>query len=169
MSTWTPYDLCEWWLARVLDCMEERNRPALDLAYVGAHLPPWDQVCGQLVVWPERTYRSSTFPVEDTTAENPPRGLDQTIVTVVAIDVVRCVPMAAEAATGPGGVAALAEAHRALLDDGAAIWNAVVAPLDPNLEWERGLVRQTPTPPAGGGASIETRVAIGVEAHMWCV
>lgn len=159
-----PYEVCEFFLATILAELDRCDADEITHAYPGIGVPVWDNVCGQLVVTPERVYRSSTFPTEDTTDERCEQG---SIAVTVLAQLVRCVPTIDSQGRAPSQ-ARLAEAHKRILDDAAIVWNAMSAPLPTAYEWERAYLRQTPVVPSGGAVAIETRATIGMEAWKWC-
>lgn len=162
MATFGPYELCEWMQASILGEHERCGRDPVTTTYPGVGLVAWDDCCGQLVVSPERIFRSVEFPTEDTTDEKCHAGM---IAVDLVASLVRCVPVPNDRGTPPSA-AELGAAHKAILDDAAIVWQAVSVPLDP--EWERAGLSQTFGGGEGGCISIETRVTIGVDLSLWC-
>lgn len=163
--SYTQFDLCEWLLGGILAELDACSSEPITTAYSGAGLVAWDDCCGQLVVTPERVYRTQEFPIEDTTDERCSGG---TIAVQLLATLVRCVPSPDDSGNPPNS-AALSAAHKRILDDGAICWQAMSSPLDPDLEWERAGLAQTIVGGEGGCIAIESRVTIGVEANVWCV
>lgn len=165
MATYGPYELCDWLRAEILAALDSCGRDPVTTSYPGVGLIAWDDCCGQLVVTPERIYRTQQFPLEDTTDERCSQG---TIAVDLLAVLVRCVPTPDAAGNAPSA-AELAAAHKAVLDDAAVCWSAMSGPLDPDLEWERASLSQQFVGAEGGCIAIESRVTIGVEAAYWCV
>ena len=164
MSTYGPFELCEWMRGLILAELDECARPAITTTYSGVGIVAWDDCCGQLVVSPERIYRTTTFPGE--TAEPEYCCFGGTIAVPLLATLVRCVPVPDDRGRPPKADA-LAAAHKAILDDAAVVWQAVSRPAMPN-EWERAIVSQSFIGAEGGCISIETRLTVGVEAAQWC-
>ena len=159
----SAFPLCEDWRADILAQMTADGRAAIPTSYSGVGTAAWDDVCGQLVVSPERVYRSVQFPLDAVEAEN-------CYVGQVAVDLlctlVRCVPVLDDLGRPPSPDA-LSGAHRAILEDAASIWRAVSQPLvDP--EHERASVTQLFVGGEGGAVGVETRWTIGLDAVDWC-
>lgn len=165
MSTYGPYELCEWLQASILGQLDRCDREPVTVTYPGVGLVAWDDCCGQLVVTPERIYRTMEFPVEDTTDE---RCYGGTIAVSLLATLVRCVPVPDDSGRPPKP-AALAAAHKIVLDDAAVVWRAMSGPLEPDLEWERAGLSQSFVGAEGGCIAIESRVTIGVESEQWCL
>lgn len=158
-----PYELCETWRLMILDAMTAAARPTISTSYAGVGLIAWDDICGQLVVAPERIYRSSIFPTEDSSIEQCYAG---TIAVTLVCSLVRCVPTLDNNGRAPSA-GSLAAAHKSVLDDAAVIWRAVNLPVLDD-EQERALVAQDFVGGEGGAIAIETRWTIGVESSLWC-
>lgn len=159
---YSPYDLCEWLQAAILGELDACSSTPVTTTYVGVGLVAWDDCCGQLVVTPERVYRTEAFPAEDTTDETCAAG---TIAVSLLATLVRCVPTPDDRGNSPTPKA-LADAHRAVLDDAAIMWRAMSGEIDP--EWDRASLSQTFVGGEGGCIAIESRVTIGVESELWC-
>ena len=160
-----PYEVCEWFLTGSLSELERCGSDPITTAYVGVGLAAWDDCCGQLVVTPERMYRSVEFPSEDTTDD---RCDGATIAIEVVATLVRCVPTLDDYGKPPSA-AALTAAHKRVLDDAAILWRSFTAPLPVEFEWSRGNVRQSAIDTTGGCVAVETRATIGVESATWCL
>lgn len=159
-----PYELCEWLQAAILAELDCCGSAPVTTTYPGVGLVAWDDCCGQLVVTPERIYRSQIFPQEDTTDE---RCYDGTVAVALLATLVRCVPTVDDLGNAPSPEA-LSKAHKAVLDDAAIVWRALVGPLlDP--EWDRSTVSQNFVGSEGGCIAIESRVVIGVPSVQWCL
>ena len=162
--TFGPFELCEYVQSSILAALDDCGRGAVTTTYPGVGLIAWDDCCGQLVVSPERIYRSDVFPSEATTDERCNAG---TIVVDILASLVRCVPVPGD--TGrPPTASALSAAHKVILDDAGVVWSAVSAPLPVENEWERSSISQSFAGGEGGCISIETRLTIGVESERWC-
>jgi hypothetical protein len=158
----SPYELCEWLRSAIHADLLACGADEVTTTYPGVGLVAWDDCCGQLVVSPERIYRSQEFPLEDTTDERC--GL--WIAVALTATLVRCVPGPDDRGTPPSATV-LAEAHKSILDDAAIVWRSMTGPLDP--DWERSSVSQTFVGNEGGCIAIESRVVIGVPQSEWCV
>ena len=84
-----PYELCEWLRSSIEADLIACGSEPITNTYNGVGLIAWDDCCGQLVVTPERIYRSQEFPNEDTTDERCHAG---TIAVTLLASLVRCVP-----------------------------------------------------------------------------
>lgn len=158
-----PYELCEWLQAAILADLATCNRDDVTTTYPGVGLVAWDDCCGQLVVTPERIYRTQAFPTEDTTDE---RCYGGTIAVDLLATLVRCVPVPDDMGNPPSATA-LGEAHKRVLDDAAVIWQTMSGEIDP--EWSRASLSQTFTGGEGGCIAIESRMTLGIDADLWCV
>lgn len=158
-----PYELCEWLQAGILAELQACNRGPVTTTYPGVGLVAWDDCCGQLVVTPERIYRSEIFPQEAITDEQCDAG---DIAVAMVATLVRCVPTPDDRGHLPTA-AALAAAHKIVLDDAAVVWAAMSAPINP--EWSRAALSQQFTGGQGGCIAIDTRVIIGVSSDLWCL
>jgi len=163
--TFGPYEVGEYFLAAVLGTLDINGSDPITTSYVGIGIPAWDDCCGQLVVTPSRLFRSSQFPLEDTT---PDPCDNATIAVEITVTLVRCIPTL-DASGRPPKPADLALAHKRILDDSALVWASINAPLPDEYEWSRANVRQSPLTPSGGCVSVETTVTIGVEQSHWCI
>lgn len=158
-----PFELCEWLQASILAELTVCGSDPISTTYPGVGLVAWDDCCGQLVVTPERIYRSVEFPLEDTTDERCDGGM---IAVDLLATLVRCVPTLDDRGQAPSA-AALSAAHKKVLDDAAIVWRALLADIDP--EMDRASINQTFTGGEGGCIAIESRVTIGVPSALWCV
>ncbi len=160
-----PYELCEWLQASILAELDQCGSEPISTTYPGVGLVAWDDCCGQLVVTPERIYRTQEFPLEDTTDARCSAG---TIAVDLLASLVRCVPTLDDSGRPPTP-AALSAAHKRVLDDAAIIWTAMSCPLDPSMEWDRASLSQVFSGGEGGCITIESRVTIGVASELWCL
>lgn len=158
-----PYELCEWLQAAILGELDACGSEPVSTTYVGVGLVAWDDCCGQLVVTPERVFRTQEFPNEDTTDEACYGG---TIAVTLLATLVRCVPVPDDSGNPPKA-ADLSAAHKAVLDDAAIVWQAMSGEIDD--EWDRASLSQSFVGGEGGCIAIESRVTIGVESELWCV
>ena len=158
----TSYDVCELWLTRTLEALQECNSEPVTASYVAAGAVAWDSCCGLLVVAPERVYRAAAFPIEGTTDYICESSL---LVVDLVVLLLRCVPTIDDRGVAPSP-AALGSAHEALLTDAAVIWNVVVGELPEG--WQRANVDQTFVGADGGCIGVETRMAIGLAQSLWC-
>jgi hypothetical protein len=149
---------------RVLDAVSEAlaaaGRPVRE-EHVAAGVIAWDDCCGTLVVAPERTYRSQSFPDEFVGLEQCFGGF---ITVQLVVLLVRCVPTVDDLGQSPSADDKDA-AYRALLDDGDIVWNTVSGPLGDS--WERAGVSQLFNGDQGGCVGVETRVTVGVDTDVW--
>lgn len=161
MNLTSAYDLANWW-----KCCIERHLQAVDAdpvqAYVGVAEVAWDDCCGQLVIAPERVFRSVDFPAENTGEEFCYGG--ELVVNLVAL-LVRCVPTVDDRGRAPSAKA-LDDAHKAFLRDAATVWRAVTC-CDMPEDWERSSVAQTFVGAQGGCVAVETRWTVGVNQQVW--
>jgi len=157
-----PYELCEWLRSAIEADLIACGSEPITNTYNGVGLIAWDDCCGQLVVTPERIYRSQEFPNEDTTDE---RCFAGSIAVTLLASLVRCVPSPDDRGNPPKP-AALALANKAILDDAAIVWQSMSGPIDP--EWDRAALAQTFVGNQGGCIAIESRVTIGVQSEDWC-
>jgi hypothetical protein len=162
MSQYGPFELCEWLRSSIEADLLACGSEPVTTTYSGVGLIAWDDCCGQLVVAPERIFRSVDFPAEDTTDERCYAG---SIAVTLLASLVRCVPSPDDRGNAPKP-AALAAAHKAILDDAAIVWQSMNGAIDP--EWDRAGLSQTFVGNQGGCVAIESRVTIGVEATNWC-
>lgn len=157
-----PYELCEWLRAQIIADLAACGSEPVSTTYPGVGLVAWDDCCGQLVVSPDRIYRTQQFPLEDTTDERCSGGA---IAVSLLATLVRCVP-GPDDRGNPPKPAALSAAHKVVLDDAAIVWGSISAPINP--EWSRASLSQTFVGNEGGCVAIESRVTIGVESELWC-
>ena len=159
----SAYDLANYWKCCVEDALTNADSDPVS-AYVGVAEVAWDDCCGQLVVAPERVYRSVIFPSENNTEEFCFAG--QLVVDLVVL-LVRCVPTVDDRGRAPTP-AALDNAHRSFLKDAATVWTAVSC-CDLPDDWERANVAQTFVGAQGGCVAVETRFTIGINQQVWQV
>ena len=150
-------------LSAVHDGLAACERRPVETKFVAAGSVAWDDCCGQLVVAPERIYRSSEFPVEDTSMEQCFAGI---IAINVVVLLVRCVPTSDGQAHPPTGDE-LDAAYGELLDDAGVVWSVLDGPLPDG--WERANLSQTFVGDQGACVGVETRVTIGVDQSRWCL
>jgi len=158
----TPADVCALLLGRVRDALVVCDRD-VQTAYVAAGSVAWDNCCGQLVVAPERVYRTARFPTEGPDENGCYDGL-------IALDLVvlllRCVPVIEDDGSVPDDLE-LGAAYSAILNDAAVIWD-VLATVDLPDWWERANQGQTFVGAEGGCIGVETRITVGVDGELWC-
>jgi hypothetical protein len=155
-------DVCELWLSRSRTALEACGSAPITVSYVAAGLIAWDSCCGLLVVGPERVYRSAVFPAEGTT-DYVCEAAALTVDLVILL--LRCVPTIDDLGRAPTP-AALSEAHKAILNDAAVLWNVAVGDLPEG--WQRSGVDQTFVGAQGGCVGVETRLTIGLAQDEWC-
>lgn len=167
----TPYTLCAEVLRQITAALTAAGSEAVIVAYPGVGLPPWDNVCGQLVVAPEVVFRSVEFPVE---YNGPEYCFDGNIAVQLLVSLVRCVPTLDNAGRAPSAES-IAAAHERILADAATVWNTLLLDdlIDAILpgwegEWEHALPSQQFVEARGGGTSIDTRITIGLPYELWC-
>ena len=157
----SPYDIANYWKCCVEDALTNADADPVT-AYVGVAEIAWDDCCGQLVVAPERVYRSVVFPAENTTEELCYAG---EIVVDLVVLLVRCVPTVDDRGRAPSRDA-LDNAHKAFLKDAATVWGAVTC-CDLPDDWERASVAQTFVGAQGGCVAVETRLTVGINDRVW--
>lgn len=150
-------DVAQWVQQTSLTALADCNREEISLTYVGSGGIAWDDCCGTLVVVPERIYRSSSFPTEDT---NEVICFDGLIAIELSVLLLRCVPVVDDRGRAPSQ-SALDTAYGNLLGDAAVIYNALTSNF-PNY-WERTNPSQTFIGAQGGCIGVETRFTIGLE------
>jgi hypothetical protein len=158
----TPAAVCELWLTRVRDALVACSSAPIRDSYVAAGTIAWDDCCGVLVVGPERIYRSATFPIEGQTDDQCEFGF---LVVDLVVLLMRCVPTIDDRGNPPTP-AVMDAAYKAVMFDGAVIWNTVTDSLPQG--WERANVDQTYIGASGGCIAIETRMSIGLPQAEWC-
>ena len=89
MTEYGPFELCEWLRSSIEADLAACGSEPVTTTYSGVGLIAWDDCCGQLVVAPERIFRSVDFPSEDTTDERCYAG---SIAVTLLASLVRCVP-----------------------------------------------------------------------------
>lgn len=157
----SAYDVAQWLQQTSLTALSDCGREPISTSYVGSGAIAWDDCCGTLVVVPERIFRSSEFPNEDT---NEVICFDGLIAIEFSIMLLRCLPNLDERGRAPSQ-AALDQAYAALLGDAAVIYNAVTGQF-PDY-WERTNPSQTFLGAQGGCAGVETRLIIGLEQSQF--
>jgi hypothetical protein len=161
-TTVTPADVCAALLGAVRDALMLCDRD-VQTAYVAAGTVAWDNCCGQLVVAPERVYRTARFPVEGPDENG---CFDGFIALDVVVLLLRCVPVIENDGTVPDDVE-LGLAYADVLHDAAVIYDVLATTIfDP--EWERANESQSFVGAEGGCVGVETRMTIGVDAELWC-
>lgn len=159
----TAYDVCELWLARAHDALDQcATSEPITATYVAAGAIAWDSCCGLLVAAPERVYRSASFPVEGTTDYVCESSF---LVVDVVLLLLRCVPTIDDRGNAPAP-AALGAAHQGVLTDAAVIWNVVTGELPEG--WDRANLDQSFVGAEGGCIGVETRFTIGLPQSVWC-
>lgn len=154
-------DVAQWVQQTSLTALADCNREEISLTYVGSGGIAWDDCCGTLVVVPERIYRSSSFPTEDT---NEVICFDGLIAIELSVLLLRCVPVVDDRGRAPSQ-SALDTAYANLLGDAAVIYNALTSNF-PNY-WERTNPSQTFIGAQGGCIGVETRFTIGLEQSQF--
>jgi len=161
-TTITPGDVCALILGRVRDALVLCDHD-VQTAYVAAGTVAWDNCCGQLVVAPERVYRTARFPLEGPDENGCYDGL-------IALDLVvlllRCVPVIDSDGSVPDDVE-LGAAYASILQDAAVIWDVLATTALPDW-WDRANQTQTFVGAEGGCIGVESRVTLGVDAELWC-
>ena len=161
-TTVTPADVCALLLGRIRDALVLCGRD-VQTAYVAAGSVAWDNCCGQLVVAPERVYRTARFPLEGPDENGCFDGL-------IALDLVvlllRCVPVIEDDGSVPDDLE-LSAAYTGILADAAVIWDVLASTQLPEW-WERANENQVYVGAEGGCIGVETRVTVGVDAELWC-
>lgn len=157
----SAYDVAQWLQQTSLTALSDCGREPISTSYVGSGAIAWDDCCGTLVVVPERIFRSSEFPDEDT---NEVICFDGLIAIEFSIMLLRCLPVLDERGRAPSQ-AALDQAYAALLGDAAVIYNAVTGQF-PDY-WERTNPSQTFLGAQGGCVGVETRLIIGLEQSQF--
>jgi hypothetical protein len=112
-------------------------------------------------VVPERIYRSTSFPTEDT---NEVICFDGLIAIELSVLLLRCVPVVDERGRAPSQNS-LDVAYGKLLGDAAVIYNALTSNF-PDY-WERTNPAQTFIGAQGGCIGVETRFTIGLEQSQF--
>jgi hypothetical protein len=156
----SKYGIARTVLDMVRMALEDVGRPASQ-SHVTAGSIAWDDCCGQLVVAPERTYRSERFPDEFTGAEQCWGGF---VVCNLVVLLVRCVPTLDDQGRAPPAAEQDAAA-RIVLEDGATVWDCLAGATLPD-GWDRAGLNQV-YPAEGGCVGIETRVTIGVDTEVF--
>lgn len=160
-----PNEVCESVRAVVLARLEACGSEPITTSYSGVGLIAVDDCCGQLVVAPERVFRSEEFPLEATTDE---RCGAATVGIEMLVTLARCVPSPDDRGRAPSA-AELSLAHKQILDDAAIVWAAVTDASVLDVEWDRAGVSQTFSGNEGGCVSIDTRLVVGISAAQWCL
>lgn len=163
MLSQSTHDVAEWLLTTVETALDDCGRDPINLRYVAAGSIAWDDCCGMLVVAPERTYRSVTFPAPATDEELCFGGY---LAIEFLVLLVRCIPTVDDRGRAPTQ-AQLQAAYTELLEDAAVVYNACVAPLPDYMV--RSSVTQSFGGAEGGCISVETRFIIGLEQTEWTI
>lgn len=153
------FEVAEYWRAVVLAALDVSGADPVTTTYTGVGLVAWDDCCGQLVMTPERVYRSVQFPLE---AVEPERCWTGHEAVELLCTLVRCVPVPDDRGRAPSP-AALSAAHAKVLADAQTVWCAMSSEIPADREWERSTLRQTFVGGLGGCISVETRMTVGVE------
>lgn len=157
------HDVCETVRAQVLALLDECERPPITRTYSSVGVVAWDDCCGMLVVTPDRVYRSSEFPNEDTESETCTPSL---IAVDLTVALVRCVPGPTARGEAPPQDQ-VAAAFASIMRDAAVVWRAVgVEPLPD--EWERARITQEFDGEQGTCVAVLTRVTVGLPGYDWC-
>jgi hypothetical protein len=155
-------DACSLVLGRVRDALVLCDHD-VQTAYIAAGSVAWDNCCGQLVVAPERVYRTARFPLEGPDENGCYDGL-------IALDLVvlllRCVPVISDTGQPPEDLE-LSDAYTAILDDASLIWDVLATTPLPTW-WDRANQSQTFVGAEGGCIGVETRITLGVDEELWC-
>ena len=157
----SAHDVAQWVQQTSLTALADCNREPISLTYVGSGAIAWDDCCGTLVVVPERIYRSTSFPAEDT---DEVICFDGLIAIELSVLLLRCVPVVDERGRAPSQNA-LETAYADLLGDAAVIYNALTSQF-PDY-WERTNPAQTFIGAQGGCIGVETRFIIGLEQSQF--
>jgi hypothetical protein len=157
----SAHDVAQWVQQTSLTALADCNREPISLTYVGSGAIAWDDCCGTLVVVPERIYRSTSFPTEDT---DEVICFDGLIAIELSVLLLRCVPVVDERGRPPSQNA-LETAYADLLGDAAVIYNALTSQF-PDY-WERTNPAQTFIGAQGGCIGVETRFIIGLEQSQF--
>jgi hypothetical protein len=157
----SAHDVAQWVQQTSLTALADCNREPISLTYVGSGAIAWDDCCGTLVVVPERIYRSTSFPAEDT---DEVICFDGLIAIELSVLLLRCVPVVDERGRPPSQNA-LETAYADLLGDAAVIYNALTSQF-PDY-WERTNPAQTFIGAQGGCIGVETRFIIGLEQSQF--
>jgi hypothetical protein len=160
----SAHDVAAWLLAQVESALAECDREPLNRAYVAAGQIAWDDCCGMLVVAPERVFRSSTFPVQETNEELCWGGY---LTVDLLVLLVRCIPTVDDRGRAPSA-AALDAAYTGIIEDAAVVFNAVISAM-PNREWMRATPTQTFVGAEGGCIGVETRLTLGIPQNEWAL
>lgn len=162
-------------LAQVLDALHTAGLGAdIRTDYVAVGTAVWDDCCGQLVVAPERVYRTNPrlgpFPTEggsDGDCAGNPIAIDLNVLLV------RCVPTVDDAGNAPAP-ADIEAAYNLVLAEAAVVWNVLVGPdiVGDNDgwggEWDRANVSQTWVGAEGGCIGTESRITLGIPFNEFC-
>lgn len=154
-------DVAQWVRQTSLQALTDCGREPISTTYVGSGAIAWDDCCGTLVVVPERVYRASEFPNEDTTEVICFDGMIAIDLTVILL---RCVPVVDDRGRAPSATA-MQTAYDNLLGDAAVIYNAMTGTF-PEY-WERTNPVQAFIGAQGGCIGVETRITIGLEQSQF--
>ena len=153
----STFDVAQWVQQTALTALEDCGRESISTTYVGSGAIAWDDCCGSLIVVPERIYRSSEFPAEDTTEVICFDGLIAVELNVILL---RCIPVVDDRGRAPSE-SSLQTAYSNLLGDAAVIYNALTGAF-PDY-WERTNPAQAFIGAQGGCIGVETRLTVGLE------
>ena len=157
----STFDVAQWLQQTSLTALADCNREAISTSYVGSGQVAWDDCCGTLVVVPERVFRSSAFPAEDT---DEVICFDGLIAIEFSVMLLRCIPVIDERGRAPKDTA-MEVAYANLLGDAAVIYNALTSQF-PEY-WERTNPSQTFIGAQGGCIGVETRLIVGLEQSQF--
>lgn len=163
MLSRSTHDLAQYLLTTVETALVDCGRDPIHLRYVAAGSIAWDDCCGMLVVAPERTFRSVTFPAEATEQELCFGGY---LAVEFLVLLVRCVPTVDDRGRAPSQ-AQLQSAYTGLLEDAAVVYNALTSPIPDYMV--RSAVAQSFGGAEGGCISVETRLTLGIEQTQWAI
>jgi hypothetical protein len=157
----STFDVAQWLQQTSLTALADCNREPISTSYVGSGQVAWDDCCGTLVVVPERVFRSSAFPAEDT---DEVICFDGLIAIEFSVMLLRCIPVIDERGRAPKDTA-MEVAYANLLGDAAVIYNALTSQF-PDY-WERTNPSQTFIGAQGGCIGVETRLIVGLEQSQF--
>lgn len=165
MDPTSPTDVVLELLGRVQVAVEAVGGDPLSTVTLNVGGAVWDDCCGQLTGYPLRVFRSTSFPAENVAGDNCFGGF---LVVTMGILLLRCMPVGDVDREGnlvPPPAGTQTDAARTLLDEAAAVWNAIAAPLPEG--WQRANLSQQFPAAEGGCAAVETLVTIGVDLDTW--
>ena len=151
-------------VAELVGALVARGRPEVYRHHALVGTAAWDECCGQLTAAPERIFRYTVFPEEETGAS----ACDVAELAVnVVVRLVRCVATATDAGEPPPQEE-VESTNREVMVDASIILNALVDP-DWCEWWERAGISQTFVGELGGCVEVETRFVLGLGVHTWSV